>query len=48
MLHSGIIFAPNQAPLMLTWVELLPRLLVLLPVVPLVLLSLLSSSLRQH
>ena len=48
--HAHIL-APNQPLEMLTWVELLPRLLVLLPLVLLVLLvllPLLSSSLQQH
>ena len=47
--HAHIL-ALNQPLEMLTWVELLPRLLVLLPLVltVLVLLPLLSSSLQQH
>ena len=45
--HAHIL-APNQPLEMLTWVELLPRLLVLLPLVLLVLLPLLLSSLQQH
>ena len=45
--HAHIL-DPNQPLEMLTWVELLPRLLVLLPLVLPVLLPLLSSSLQQH
>ena len=45
--HTHIL-AVDQPLEMLTWVELLPRLLVLLPLVLLVLPPLLSSSLQQH
>ena len=45
--HAHIL-APNQPLEMLTWVDLLPWLLVLLPLVLPVLLPLLSSSLQQH